>query len=47
MKGGLTTRLAMNRVALGDFENARVDIKRTHEREGHHCRVPRQGNPGG
>ena len=23
----------MNRVALGDFENARVDIKRTHERE--------------
>lgn len=29
----LTTRLAMNRVALGDFENARVDIKRTHERE--------------
>ena len=29
----LTTRLALNRVALGDFENARVDIKRTHERE--------------
>ena len=29
----LTTRLAMNRVALGDFENARVDITRTHERE--------------
>ncbi len=29
----LTTRLAMNRVAVGDFENARVDIKRTHERE--------------
>lgn len=29
----LTTRLAMNRLALGDFENARVDIKRTHERE--------------
>lgn len=29
----LTTRLAMNRVAMGDFENARVDIKRTHERE--------------
>ena len=29
----LPTRLAMNRVALGDFENARVDIKRTHERE--------------
>ena len=29
----LTTRLAMNSVALGDFENARVDIKRTHERE--------------
>ncbi|GAB3361421.1 MULTISPECIES: COG3014 family protein [Giesbergeria] len=29
----LTTRLALNRMALGDFENARVDIKRTHERE--------------
>ncbi len=29
----LTTRLALNRVAMGDFENARVDIKRTHERE--------------
>ena len=29
----LTTRLALNRVAVGDFENARVDIKRTHERE--------------
>ena len=29
----LTTRLALNRVAAGDFENARVDIKRTHERE--------------
>ena len=29
----LTTRLAMNRVAVGDFENARVDIKHTHERE--------------
>lgn len=29
----LTTRLAMNRVAVGDLENARVDIKRTHERE--------------
>ena len=29
----LTTRLALNRVALGDFDNARVDIKRTHERE--------------
>ena len=29
----LTTRLALNRVALGDLENARVDIKRTHERE--------------
>ena len=33
VKVWLTTRLAMNRVALGDFENARVDIKRTHERE--------------
>jgi len=29
----LTTTLALNRVALGDLENARVDIKRTHERE--------------
>lgn len=29
----LTTRLALNRVATGDIENARVDIKRTHERE--------------
>lgn len=29
----LTTRLALNRVALGDFETARVEIKRTHERE--------------
>lgn len=29
----LTTRLALNRVAVGDLENARVDIKRTHERE--------------
>lgn len=29
----LTTRLALNRVAEHDWENARVDIKRTHERE--------------
>lgn len=29
----LTTTLALNRVAVGDFDNARVDIKRTHERE--------------
>ncbi len=29
----LTTRLALNRVASGDLDNARVDIKRTHERE--------------
>lgn len=29
----LTTRLALNRMAQGDFQNARVDIKRTHERE--------------
>ena len=29
----LTTRLALNRLAVGDFENARVDIKRTHDRE--------------
>jgi hypothetical protein len=29
----LTTRLAMDRLAQGDFSTARVDIKRTHERE--------------
>ncbi len=29
----LTTRLALNRISLGDFDGARVDIKRTHERE--------------
>lgn len=29
----LTTRMAMNRIHLGDFDTARVDIKRTHERE--------------
>lgn len=29
----LTTRLALNRIAEGDFDAARVDIKRTHERE--------------
>lgn len=29
----LTTRLALNRVAAGDLETARVDVKRTHERE--------------
>lgn len=29
----LTTRLALNHVALGDWDNARVDVKRTHERE--------------
>ena len=29
----LTTRLALNDVSLNDFERARVDIKRTHERE--------------
>ena len=29
----LTTRMAMNRLVLGDLDNARVDIKRTHERE--------------
>jgi hypothetical protein len=29
----LTTRMAMNRINLGDLDNARVDIKRTHERE--------------
>ena len=29
----LTTRLAMNRIAEQDWDNARVDIKRTHERE--------------
>ena len=29
----LTTRLALNRLAQGDLVNARVDLKRTHERE--------------
>lgn len=29
----ITTRLAMNLLALGDWDNARVEIKRTHERE--------------
>lgn len=29
----LTTRLALNRIAAGDLDTARVDIKRTHERE--------------
>jgi hypothetical protein len=29
----LTTRLALNRIAVGDWDNARVDVKRTHERE--------------
>jgi hypothetical protein len=29
----LTTRIALNRIALGKLDDARVDIKRTHERE--------------
>ncbi|MDE2429521.1 MAG: hypothetical protein KGM99_12380, partial [Burkholderiales bacterium] len=29
----LTTRMAMNHLNLGDLDTARVDIKRTHERE--------------
>lgn len=29
----LSTRMAMDRISLGDLDNARVDIKRTHERE--------------
>ena len=29
----LTTRLALNRLSSGDLDSARVDIKRTHERE--------------
>jgi len=29
----LTTRMAMNRINLRDLDNARVDVKRTHERE--------------
>lgn len=29
----LTTRMAMDRLSLGDLDTARVDIKRTHERE--------------
>jgi hypothetical protein len=28
----LTTRMAMDRINLGDLDTARVDIKRTHER---------------
>lgn len=29
----LSTRMAMDRLSMGDLDNARVDIKRTHERE--------------
>ena len=29
----LTTVMAMNRLSQGDLDTARVDIKRTHERE--------------
>lgn len=29
----LTTRMALNHLAIGDWDTARVDIKRTHERE--------------
>ncbi|MFN0039703.1 MAG: COG3014 family protein [Burkholderiales bacterium] len=29
----LTTRIAMNQLAQGDWDNARVEIKKTHERE--------------
>lgn len=29
----LTTRIAMNRIGQSDFDKARVDVKRTHERE--------------
>ena len=29
----LTTRMALDRISLGDLDTARVDIKRTHERE--------------
>jgi len=29
----LTTRIAMNRIGMSDFDKARVDVKRTHERE--------------
>ncbi|WP_017902618.1 COG3014 family protein [Pseudomonas asplenii] len=29
----LTTQMALNRLALNDFDGARVDIKKTHERE--------------
>lgn len=29
----LTTRIALNRIAQKDFDKARVDVKRTHERE--------------
>jgi hypothetical protein len=29
----LTTRMALNRIGLGDLDSARIDVKRTHERE--------------
>jgi len=29
----LTTQMALNRINLGDLDTARIDIKRTHERE--------------
>jgi hypothetical protein len=41
----LTTRMAMDRINLGDLDNARVDIKRTHEREAV-IGIPRQRNCG-
>jgi uncharacterized protein len=43
----LTTRLALNRMALGDWDNARVDIKRTHEREAVIAAIARQRVGGG
>jgi hypothetical protein len=40
----LTTRIAMNRIGQSDFDKARVDIKRTHEREAVIAGVSFQGD---
>ena len=38
----LTTVMAMNRLSQGDLDTARVDIKRTHEREAIIAEVAKQ-----